>query len=252
MKKNDLEFYDVNAAQWWNENEKIYALYHLNTPRFEFFDRYVEEWRGLKALDVGCGGGFSCEYMAKRGVKVSGIDLSQKCIQAAQDHAKLNNLEIDYRRGVAEQLPYEDNSFDVVICVDVLEHVADVKQVIAEIHRILKPQGLFFFDTINRNLKSKFVMIWMLENLLREIQPGVHDWEKFITPEEATSLLTGSKFEQVEIKGFDFFGSSPNIDIREFMREKLNLYQEYKKTRVVPVKINENTSVMYIGKAVKS
>ncbi|MCU0538166.1 MAG: methyltransferase domain-containing protein [Hydrococcus sp. Prado102] len=87
MKKNDLQFYELNADKWWDENAKIYALYHLNKPRFEFFDRYVSNWQGLKALDVGCGGGFSCEFMAKRGVIVSGIDRSQKCIEAARKHS---------------------------------------------------------------------------------------------------------------------------------------------------------------------
>ncbi|MBD2311803.1 3-demethylubiquinone-9 3-O-methyltransferase [Desertifilum sp. FACHB-1129] len=252
MTKNDLEFYNVQADRWWDANEKIYALYHLNRPRFEFFDRYIENWQGLTALDVGCGGGFSCEYMAKRGVKVSGIDLSEKCIQAARNHANLNQLEIDYRQGVAEKMPYNNDTFDAVICVDVLEHVADVSQVLAEIHRILKPNGIFFFDTINRNFKSKVVMIWMLENILREIQPGVHDWEKFITPEELTQMLESQGFNQVEIQGFDMFGSWEVSNPVAFLKEKLDIYREYRETRIVPIKINSNTSVMYIGKAVKS
>ena len=152
MKKNDLAFYDVNADNWWDQDTKIYALHSLNQPRFEFFDRYIPTWKGLKALDVGCGGGFSCEFMAARDVVVSGIDQSQKCINAARKHAIASNFDIDYRCGVGEQMPYADCTFDVVVCVDVLEHVADVQRVLAEVFRILKPNGLFFFDTINRNL----------------------------------------------------------------------------------------------------
>jgi 2-polyprenyl-6-hydroxyphenyl methylase / 3-demethylubiquinone-9 3-methyltransferase len=244
MKKNDLEFYDVSADNWWQTDAKIYALYHLNQPRFEFFDRYVNNWQGLKALDVGCGGGFSCEFMAKRGVVVSGIDQSVKCIKAAQAHAAMSKLKIDYRYGFAEKLPYEDNTFDIVICVDVLEHVADIQKTLLEINRVLKPEGILFFDTINRNFQSKVVMIWLMENILREIQRGIHDWKKFIKPEELTQLMYQSGFFDIEIKGFDIFGDVLKLNF-------LN-YREYKKNGTIKVKINDNTSIMYIGKAVKT
>ena len=243
MKKNDLAFYDVNADNWWDQDTKIYALHSLNQPRFEFFDRYVPTWNELKALDVGCGGGFSCEFMAARGVVVSGIDQSQKCINAAQKHAIASNFDIDYRCGVGEQMPYADCTFDVVVCVDVLEHVADVQRVLAEVFRILKPNGLFFFDTINRNFKSKLVMIWLMENILGEIQKGVHDWHKFIPPQELTEWLQQTGFDQVEIKGFDLFGDA--------LRLNLKTYLAYKQTGVVNVRINDDTSINYIGKAIK-
>jgi 2-polyprenyl-6-hydroxyphenyl methylase / 3-demethylubiquinone-9 3-methyltransferase len=243
-KKNDLEFYDRNAENWWNEETKIYALYHLNQPRFEFFDRYISTWTNLNVLDVGCGGGFSCEFMAARGAIVSGLDQSQKCITAAEAHAVKSGFAIDYRCGVAESMPYADKSFDVVISVDVLEHVESVPRVLSEVHRILKPNGTFFFDTINRNFKSRLVMIWIMENILGEIQKGVHDWNKFITPEELTQLLTKNGFEDVEIKGFDLFS--------EALRLNLASYLEYRKTGIPKIVINNDTSINYIGKAVKS
>ncbi len=243
MKKNDLEFYDVSADNWWQTDAKIYALYHLNQPRFEFFDRYVSNWQGLKALDVGCGGGFSCEFMAKRGVIVSGIDQSIKCIKAAQAHADMSQLKIDYRYGFAEKLPYENNTFDIVICVDVLEHVADIQKTLLEINRVLKPGGVLFFDTINRTFKSKLVMIWLMENILREIQQGIHDWKKFIKPEELTQLMYKAGFSDVAIKGFDIFRDAFNLNFAK--------YREYKETGILKVEINDDTSIMYIGKAVK-
>jgi len=242
--KNDLEFYDRNADNWWDEDAKIYALYHLNKPRFEFFDRHISNWQGLKALDVGCGGGFSCEFMAAREVVVSGIDQSQKCITAAQAHAVNSGFAIDYRCGVAEAMPYADNTFDVVISVDVLEHVESVPLVLSEVCRILKPNGTFFFDTINRNFKSRLVMIWIMENILGEIQKGVHDWNRFITPEELTDLLTKNGFRDVEIKGFDLFS--------EALRLNLSSYLNYRKTGIPKVLVNDDTSINYIGKAVKS
>jgi 2-polyprenyl-6-hydroxyphenyl methylase/3-demethylubiquinone-9 3-methyltransferase len=244
MKKNDLEFYEVSADNWWNTDEKIYALYHLNQPRFDFFDRYVSDWQGLKALDVGCGGGFSCEFMAQRGVVVSGIDQSAKCIAKAQEHAKISGFDIDYQQGFAESLPYWDNTFDVVTCVDVLEHVANVHKTISEIYRILKPKGLFLFDTINRNFKSRVVMIWLLEQILREIPQGIHDWNKFIRPAELTRVMQGNGFTNIEIKGFDLFGDTLSQNVLSYIR--------YKKTGGFKAKISDNTSLMYIGKAVKA
>lgn len=187
---------------------------------------------------------FPALFMAHRGVRVSGIDQSLKCIIKAQDHAAISGLEINYEQGFAEKLPYADNTFDIVTCVDVLAHVADLQKAIAEIHRVLKPQGLFFFDTINKNIKSKLVMIWLLENVLREIPRGIHDWQKFIKPEDLTDSLHKNSFTSIEIKGFDLFG--------ETLHRNIFAYIHYKKTGGFQAKINNNTSLMYIGKAVKA
>jgi len=130
-----------------------------------------------------------------------------------------------------------------VISVDVLEHVESVPLVLSEVCRILKPNGTFFFDTINRNFKSRLVMIWIMENILGEIQKGVHDWNRFITPEELTDLLTKNGFRGIEIKGFDLFS--------EVLRLNLPSYLEYRKTGIPKIAINDDTSINYIGKAVK-
>ena len=243
MKKNDLAFYDFCAAQWWHPQAKIFALHHLNPLRFEYFDRHIANWQGLKVLDVGCGGGFSCEFMAARGATVFGIDQSQNCIATAKAHAADNGFEIEYQHGLAESLPYPDNYFDVVICVDVLEHIADLKQTLAEIQRVLKPGGVFCFDTINRTFKSQFIMIWLLEEILQEIPRGIHDWKKFIKPEELTCLMQHNDFVNIEVKGFNLFGNT--------VWDHIAAYGRYKKTGGFSVSINDNTSVMYIGKARK-
>jgi 2-polyprenyl-6-hydroxyphenyl methylase/3-demethylubiquinone-9 3-methyltransferase len=107
--------------------------------------------------------------MAKKGAVVSGIDQSQKCITKAEEHANSSKFKINYLQGLAEEIPFSNSTFDIVTCVDVLEHIANLPQTVSEIHRVLKPNGLFLFDTINRNFKSKFIMIWLLENLLKEI-----------------------------------------------------------------------------------
>jgi 2-polyprenyl-6-hydroxyphenyl methylase/3-demethylubiquinone-9 3-methyltransferase len=175
---------------------------------------------------------------------VSGIDQSIKCIIKAQEHAASSGLEIDYEHGFAEKLPYNDNTFDIVICVDVLEHVENLQIAISEIYRVLKPHGLFFFDTINRSLKSKLVMIWLLENVLKEIPRGIHDWQKFIKPKELIDLMDKNGFTSIEIKGFELFGES--------LHSNIFAYLYYKRTGGFKTKINNNTSLTYIGKAMKS
>jgi len=156
-------------------------------------------------------------YGQQRRHRVSGIDQSLKCIIKAQEQAASSGLEIDYEHGFVEALPYPDNTFDIVICVDVLEHVADLHLAISEISRVLKPQGLFLFDTINRNFKSKLVMIWLLENILQEIPRGIHDWQKFIKPSELTDLMHSNGFTSIEIKGFDLFGEGLHRNILAYM-----------------------------------
>ena len=173
------------------------------------------------------------------------IDQSQRCIIAAKKHAASEGLTINYQSGFAEDLPDLDNTYDAVICVDVLEHVADWQKTISEIYRVLKPGGFFGFDTINRTFKSKLIMIWLLENLLREISQGVHDWQKFIKPEELTDSMHQTGFGGVEIRGFNLFGAG------ETLANKLAVYRHYKKTGSAKISINHDTSVMYIGKAQK-
>jgi 2-polyprenyl-6-hydroxyphenyl methylase/3-demethylubiquinone-9 3-methyltransferase len=244
MQRNDLEFYDHSAARWWEPTSKIYALHHLNAPRFAYFDRHIASWDGLRVLDVGCGGGFSCEFLAHRGAIVSGVDQSAPCIRIAREHAQQNQLAIDYQHGVAEHLPYSEDSFDVVVCVDVLEHVANVQETLAEVSRVLKPGGFFCFDTINRTFKSKAIMIWLLEDILQEIPRGIHDWQKFIRPHELTDLMQPFGFAEIEIKGFNIFGST--------MLDHIQAYRYYRRTGNFSIRINEDTAVMYIGKARKT
>jgi 2-polyprenyl-6-hydroxyphenyl methylase/3-demethylubiquinone-9 3-methyltransferase len=225
---NDLQMYDERAADWWTPGAPFNALKTFNAPRFAFFDRFLTEWQGAAVLDVGCGGGLSCEFLAARGALVSGIDLSSKSIAAAAAHAGQQGYAIDYRQGRAEQLPYGDLQFDVVVCVDVLEHVSDLRQTLREIHRVLKPGGWFFFDTLNRTWKSRIVMIWLMEYLLRKIPQGLHDWKLFIKPVELRQHLANAGFPEPVLQGFDFRGIDPQ-------------------TGEARVSINDDLSVFYIG-----
>lgn len=229
---NDLELYNREAQNWWKPDCQLYTLHSMNPPRFTFFDRFVKDWKGKQILDVGCGGGFTSEFMAERGAVVSGIDMSAATVETAKSHAKEMNLSINYLVGSAEALPFPDNSFDVITCVDVLEHVPDLGKVLKEIYRVLKPGGTFCFDTINKTWKSKFVMIWLLERITKDIPKGTHDWSMFITPDRMKKALAEAGFRDIELAGFDVSG----VD---------------KVTKKAKVKINDNMSVMYIGKTVK-
>ncbi|MDX2229038.1 MAG: bifunctional 2-polyprenyl-6-hydroxyphenol methylase/3-demethylubiquinol 3-O-methyltransferase UbiG [Leptolyngbyaceae cyanobacterium bins.349] len=241
--RNNLGYYDRWATEWWSQSAKVYALNYLNEPRFEYFDRHIANWQGLNVLDVGCGGGFTCEFLAKRGAMVTGVDQSIACIHAAKDHAVEHELAIAYHPAHSECLPFADETFDVVTCVDVLEHVENLHQTLQEIHRVLKPGGTFCFDTVNRTMKSKLIMIWLLEDLLKEIPPGIHDWRKFIQPQELTHRLRSLNFQAIDLIGFNLFGST--------LIEHIQAYRDYRRTRKFDVRLNADTSIMYIGKAEK-
>ncbi len=247
MRRNDLAYYDQHADQWWQPGGTLNLLQYLNPGRFQFFDQYVPDWQGIKVLDVGCGGGLTCEFLAQRGALVAGVDPSPRSLAVAQQHARAQGLTIDYRQGVGEALPFGDGEFQVVVCVDVLEHVQDVAQVVRECGRVLQPGGLFLFDTINRTWKSKILMIWLLEDLLRQIPQGIHDWEKFITPAELTACLRQSGFGEIVCRGFDLTNGGSLPTLVALLWSGLQPAAR----RLLAVQINDDLEVMYIGKAVK-
>ncbi len=245
MQRNNLSFYDQWADRWWDKNATVAPLDRLNPLRFQFFDTYTPDWKGLKVLDIGCGGGFTCEFLAKRGALVTGLDLSSACIEAANRHARETGLSIHYQQGKGEALPFEPEAFDVVVCVDVLEHVDSPAQTIAEVSRVLKPSGQFCFDTINRTWQSKLVMIWLLEDILRQIPQGIHDWRKFVTPAELTEILSEQCLQALSIDGFDLFGSG--------ILGKWQRLREYWRSGQLQVSFKQKSDrIMYIGIAQKA
>lgn len=203
VERNDLTIYDKYAEDWWSGRIRwLRALRNMVPARLQAFDRIAGDWRSKRVLDLGCGGGFMAEALAERGALVTGIDPAAGAIAIAWKHAEARGLAIGYSVGTGESLAFADRSFDIVVSVDVLEHVADLDRVIAEIARVLKPGGLFLFDTINRNRFATTVMITFAEDILKLLPPGTHDPDRFIRPEELRRKLTQAGFTVGAFAGF--------------------------------------------------
>jgi len=190
--RNNLQIYNDVAANWWSDDIRwVRTLKNLVPGRLKWFDKHTD-WQGKTVLDLGCAGGFMAEAIAGRGARVTGIDPAQDAIEAARQHAAQSGLDISYDVGVGEEMPYPDAMFDIVVCVDVLEHVRDLDEVMAEVARVLKPGGLFLYDTINRNPVARLATITVAEDILRLLPKGTHDPEMFIKPQELRTAMTNA------------------------------------------------------------
>ena len=184
------------ADSWWDESGFLHTLAALNPARFGYMRRVlVDELRlapvGLRALDIGCGGGLLAEEFACLGCAVVGVDPSVESLATARAHAASQGLAIGYQCAMGEALPLVDEGFDIVYCCDVLEHVTDWRQVIAETARVLKPGGTYLYDTINRTHRSRLLVIKLLQEWrwTALMPPRLHDWHMFIRPTELRQEL---------------------------------------------------------------
>ena len=207
--------FEAMAAEWWDENGKFKPLHMLNPCRLDYitqqisgeFDRDLsksEPFKGLRVLDIGCGGGLLAEPMARLGAEVVGADAAERNIPVAQIHAQQSGLDIDYRHTTAEALAQAGEQFDVVLNMEVVEHVASPIDYLTACQRLLKPGGLHICSTLNRNAKSYVMAIIGAEHVMRWLPKGTHEWSKFITPDELYTLLRDAELEPVDRKGFVF------------------------------------------------
>ena len=218
-KKIDNEIYKAGGDIWWKPDTILHLLKTSVNPwrvgvAKDAIQRLGIEPKGKTALEVGSGGGILAEEIAKMGFITTGIDPAEQSVITASNHAKASGLDIKYEKGVGENLPYADASFDVVFCCDVLEHVQDLPKVILEISRVLKPGGVFIYDTLNRTFISKLVAIkiWQEWKRWAFMPPDIHVWEMFIKPEEIKTLLQNSGFDWKE-----HTGSQPNVSIPKML-----------------------------------
>ena len=211
--RNDLTIYDKVAGSWWSDDIRwVRTLKNLVPGRLRWFDRQID-WQGKSVLDLGCAGGFMAEALALRGARVTGIDPAAEAIDAARSHAREGGLRISYDVGVGEALPYDDASFDAVVCVDVLEHVADLNKVLSEVVRTLRSGGLFLFDTINRSPLARLATITLAEDLLRLLPRGTHDPAMFIKPAELRAAMQGAGLVPGATTGLGPRGISRRLDL---------------------------------------
>jgi len=192
------------ASRWWDPHSEFKPLHEINPLRLNYIDDHAAI-AGKKVLDVGCGGGILAESMAKRGAEVMGIDMGEAPLQVANLHKLESGVEVEYRRVTAEALAEEMvGQFDVVTCMEMLEHVPDPGSVIAACCRLVKPGGQVFFSTINRNPKSYLFAIVGAEYVLRLLPRGTHDFAKFIRPSELEAWTRGAGLELKELTGLSY------------------------------------------------
>lgn len=198
---SELAKFSALASKWWDPNSEFRPLHEINPLRLNWIHERAD-LKGKKVLDVGCGGGILSESMAHKGADVLGIDLAEKSLKVAELHKLESGAQVDYRMISAEQLAGEQqNRFDVVTCLEMLEHVPDPKQTVKACADLCKPGGWLFFSTINRNPKSFVFAIVGAEYILNLLPRGTHAYEKFIKPSELAKATRDAGLEFTEIIG---------------------------------------------------
>ncbi len=212
---SEIAKFEAMAAEWWDPNGKFKPLHMLNPCRLDYitrqiaaeFDRDVTQanpFAGLRLLDIGCGGGLLAEPMARLGAEVVGADAAERNIPVAKVHAEQSGLSINYCHTTAEAMAAAGEQFDVVLNMEVVEHVADPLAYLTACHDLLKPGGVHVCSTINRNPKSYLMAIIGAEHVMRWLPKGTHEWSKFITPDELFDLLRKAGLDPVDRQGFVF------------------------------------------------
>jgi 2-polyprenyl-6-hydroxyphenyl methylase/3-demethylubiquinone-9 3-methyltransferase len=212
---SEVAKFEAMAAEWWNPNGKFRPLHLMNPCRLDYITGQIAAeygrdltkplpFAGLRILDIGCGGGLLSEPMARLGAEVVGADAAPRNIPVAQVHAQASGLAIDYRFTTAEDLAAAGEQFDVVLNMEVVEHVSDPLAYLTACHDLLKSGGIMLCSTLNRNPKSYLMAIIGAEWVMRWLPKGTHDWAKFITPDELYALINRAGLTPVDRKGMVF------------------------------------------------
>ncbi|MDG1437605.1 MAG: bifunctional 2-polyprenyl-6-hydroxyphenol methylase/3-demethylubiquinol 3-O-methyltransferase UbiG [Emcibacteraceae bacterium] len=226
---DEIAHFSSMAETWWDPNGPFKPLHKLNPTRIGFvveqvcehFDRDTKAdlpLKGLRILDIGCGGGLLSEPIARLGATMVGADAAEKNIKTASLHAEKMGLDIDYRHITAEELAEAGEKFDVIINMEVIEHVADIASFLGACHQLLKDDGCMTLSTLNRTLKSWAMAIAGAEYIMRWLPIGTHDWKKFLKPSETCALASESGFTVNTLKGMVYnpIGGTWSLDNHDF------------------------------------
>lgn len=200
----ELDKFAQLAHRWWDPNSEFKPLHDINPLRLDYIDR-VASLAGKTVLDVGCGGGILSESMAQRGANVTGIDLGEKALKVAKLHKLESGVNVDYRLISAEDLAQEQpQHYDIVTCMEMLEHVPSPAQVVQACARLVKPGGHVFFSTLNRNAKSYLFAVVGAEYVLNLLPRGTHDYAKFIKPSELSRSCRDAGLDVADVVGMSY------------------------------------------------
>ena len=201
----ELEKFSQLAHRWWDPNSEFKPLHEINPLRLNYIDELVGGLEGKAVLDVGCGGGILSESMASRGAQVTGIDLSDKALRVAKLHLLESGHQVDYRKITVESLANEQpQHYDVVTCMEMLEHVPDPMSVIRSCTQLAKPNSWVFFSTINRNPKAYLFAIIGAEYVLKMLPRGTHEYSKFIKPSELARMARNAGLTDEKLIGMTY------------------------------------------------
>ena len=214
INKEEIQKFSKLADEWWDVDGKFKPLHMFNPIRIEYITELIKKYfkisedkpnylEGLNVLDIGCGGGLISEPMSRLGAKVTGIDASEKNIKVAKLHSKKSGLQINYLNTSPENFS-EKNKFDIILNLEIVEHVENVSLYIKSCNKLLRQGGLMFTATLNRSFTSYVKAIIGAEYILRWLPIGTHDWNKFLKPEELENLLSQENFSTLDIKGLKF------------------------------------------------
>ena len=213
INKKEIEKFSKIAEEWWNPNGKFKPLHNFNPIRVKYIKENItrkfalkhssKPLKNIQVLDIGCGGGLLCEPMFRMGAEVIGIDASKKNIEVAKFHAKKNKLKIEYKTTSPEKFK-TNKKFDVVLNMEIVEHVEDINFFIQESSRLLKKNGLMFVATLNKTLKSYAFAILGAEYILKWLPIGTHDWDKFVKPNELINISKKNKLSLEKLEGMQF------------------------------------------------
>ena len=238
INKEEIQKFSNLAEEWWDVNGKFKPLHLFNPIRIEYILEEISKHfklnrnkkhflKNLEILDIGCGGGLISEPMARLGGNITGIDASEKNIKVASLHSKENNLKINYLNKSPEQLNNSEK-FDIVLNLEVVEHVENVDLYIKSCSNLLKKNGIMFTATLNRTIVSYIKAIVGAEYILRWLPIGTHDWNKFIKPEELEKKLSSANFSTIDVKGLEFnplfnkWKKSDNLSVNYIICSKRN------------------------------